>query len=119
MKAKFLAILVNPNRLAPILKEVVAACAKKQRKTAIEVLLSFYGKREPISALLAKGIPKDRFAAQQMKQLSCSAAVQLKHPRPKSSASGSATLSHETEGISNERSDYTVPHHGHCRPRRQ
>lgn len=54
----FLAVMDKPTGLTPILKEIDAAFAKEQRKPATEALLKFYGKREPISKLLAKMVPK-------------------------------------------------------------
>jgi hypothetical protein len=56
--AKFLEVMAKPTGLTPILKEVDAAFAKEQRKPATEALKKFYGKREPISVLLAKMVPK-------------------------------------------------------------
>jgi len=54
----FLAVMAKPTGLTPILKDIDAAFAKEQRKPATEALLKFYAKREPISVLLAKVVPK-------------------------------------------------------------
>jgi hypothetical protein len=53
----FLALMAKPTGFTPILKEIDAAFGKEHRKTVNEQLLKFYGKREPISTLLAKIIP--------------------------------------------------------------
>ena len=54
----YLAVMAKPTGLTPILKDIDAAFSKEQRKPINEALLKFYGKREPISVLLAKIVPK-------------------------------------------------------------
>lgn len=56
--ASFLAVMAKPTGLTPILKDIDAAFAKEQRKPATDALKKFYGKREPISVLLTKVMPK-------------------------------------------------------------
>ncbi|MDB5819264.1 MAG: hypothetical protein JWQ11_2904 [Rhizobacter sp.] len=53
----FLASMAKPTGLTPILKEIDAAFDKEHRKTVNELLLKFYGKREPTSLLLSRTVP--------------------------------------------------------------
>ena len=53
----FLATMAKPTGLTPILKDIDAAFASNERKPATDALLKFYGKREPVSKLMAKVLP--------------------------------------------------------------